>query len=136
MRENPEPSAERMTTPDYEPPGKRALLCRCAAQRLIRSRRFWLATSRAAGTPHVMPVWGAWVGDALVFSTGRRTRKARNISTNARCVITTEHADEPVIIEGVASEVTAPAELDRADEAYRAKYDSPIFLGDSPVFAV
>jgi hypothetical protein len=51
-------------------------------------------------------------------------------------VITTEHADEAVIIEGAASEVTAPAELDRADEAYRAKYDSSIFLGDSPVFAV
>jgi hypothetical protein len=83
-----------------------------------------------------MPVWGAWVGDALVFSTGRRTRKARNISANARCVITTEHADEAVIIEGAASEVTAPAELDRADEAYRAKYDSSILLGDSTVFTV
>jgi nitroimidazol reductase NimA-like FMN-containing flavoprotein (pyridoxamine 5'-phosphate oxidase superfamily) len=114
MQENPEPIAERMTWPDYEPPGTRALPWGWAVQRLVRSRRFWLTTSRADGTPHVMPVWGAWVGDALVFSTGRRTRKARNISANARCVITTEHADEAVIIEGVAGEVTAPAELDRA----------------------
>jgi pyridoxamine 5'-phosphate oxidase-like protein len=136
MREKPDPVAERMTWPDYEPPGTRALPWGWAVQHLIRSRRFWLATTRADGTPHVMPVWGAWVGDALVFSTGRRTRKARNISANARCVITTEHADEAVILEGAASEVTAPAELDRADEAYRAKYDSSIFLGDSPVFAV
>jgi hypothetical protein len=83
-----------------------------------------------------MPVWGAWVGNALVFSTGRRTRKARNISGDAHCVIATEHADEAVIIEGLASEVTNRAELDRADDAYRAKYDSSILLGDSPVFVV
>jgi hypothetical protein len=136
MEENPEPIAERMTWLDYGPPGERALPWAWAVERLTRSRRFWLATTRADGTPHVVPVWGAWVGDALVFSTGRRTRKARNIGANARCVITTEHANEAVIIEGAASEVTAPTELDRADDAYRAKYDSSILLGDSPVFAV
>jgi hypothetical protein len=51
-------------------------------------------------------------------------------------VITTEHADEAVVIDGVAGELTDRAELDRADTAYRVKYGSSIFLGDSPVFAV
>jgi hypothetical protein len=66
-------------------------------------------------------VWGAWVHDAVVFSTGRRTRKARNLLVRPRCLLTNEHADQAVVIEGVAAELTDPAELDRADAAYRAK---------------
>jgi PPOX class probable F420-dependent enzyme len=136
MAERPEPIADRMTWPGYEPPGERLLPWRWAVQRLTSTRRFWLATTRADGVPHAMPVWGVWHDDVVVFSTGRRTRKARNIRGDPRCVVTTEHADEAVVIEGVAAEVTDPAALRRADAAYRAKYGSSIFLGDSPVFAV
>jgi hypothetical protein len=49
-----------------------------------------------------MPVWAVWQDDALWFSCSKASRKARNITANARCVITTDNALEPVIIEGDA----------------------------------
>jgi len=52
--------------------------------------------------PHVMPVWGVWMEDALWFSSSRGSRKARNLPANAHCTITTDNAYEPVVIEGEA----------------------------------
>jgi PPOX class probable F420-dependent enzyme len=38
-----------------------------------------LATVRASGLPHVMPVWFVLDGDELVFMTGAKTVKGRNL---------------------------------------------------------
>lgn len=73
-----------------------------ARERLRASRSFWLATSWPDGRPHVMPVWAVWDDDALWFSTGARSRKARNLLADPRCVVTTEDASSPVVVEGVA----------------------------------
>jgi general stress protein 26 len=51
-----------------------------------------------------MIVWGIWWSDAFWFSTGRSTRKAKNLAANSHCVIATEKADEAVIVEGLAAE--------------------------------
>jgi general stress protein 26 len=53
-----------------------------------------------------MLVWGIWWQDAFWFSTGPRTRKAKNLAGNPRCAIGTEKADEAVILEGTVQEVT------------------------------
>jgi pyridoxine/pyridoxamine 5'-phosphate oxidase len=53
-----------------------------------------------------MPVWGVWADDRFYFSTGRQSRKARNLAANAACVVCAERADEAVIVEGVAEEVS------------------------------
>lgn len=69
-----------------------------AEERLTTSRNYWVTTLWPDGRPHSMPVWGVWDGEALWFSSGRRSRKARNLAADPRCVVTTENADEPVVV--------------------------------------
>jgi hypothetical protein len=69
-----------------------------------------------------MPVWGVWLDDALLFSTGARSRKARNLAADARCVVSTERADEAVIVEGVAETFAAGDLVERFLAAYNTKY--------------
>lgn len=121
-------------TPDRE--GADLLPWSWAVERLQRERRFWLATARSDGTPHLMPVWAVWTGDGLAFSTGRETRKARNLTTRPRCSIATESAGEAVVVEGVAEELSDPARLAAVDADYAAKYGSSMLVGDSPVILV
>ncbi len=52
-----------------------------------------------------MLVWGLWLGGAFYFSTGRKSRKARNLAENSHCVISTDQAHEALIVEGIAEEV-------------------------------
>ena len=68
-----------------------------AAERLIASHDFWLATVRPDGRPHVMPVWAVWRDDALWFTTAARSIKARNLAEEPRCSLTTDNALEPVV---------------------------------------
>jgi nitroimidazol reductase NimA-like FMN-containing flavoprotein (pyridoxamine 5'-phosphate oxidase superfamily) len=93
-----------------------------AKRRLTGSRNYWLVTVRPDGRPHAMPVWGVWVDGAFHFSTGRRSRKTRNLVRNPRCVVCTDRVHEAVIVEGVAREVRSPAELARLAGPYRRKY--------------
>ena len=93
-----------------------------AAAQLAAARNYWIGTVRADGGPHAMPVWGIWLDEALLFSTGRASQKGRNLIRDARLVVHLESGDEVVIVEGVAEEVTDPGWLARFAEAYDAKY--------------
>jgi len=73
-----------------------------ALERLEKSHNYWISTTRPSGRPHLMLVWGIWWQDAFWFSTGPRTRKAKNIAADSHVVIGTEKADEAVILEGTA----------------------------------
>lgn len=101
-----EPTASRPYMPGYgileAGEGSGLLPWSWARERLARSHDFWLATTRPDGRPHVMPVWGVWQEEALWFSTSLASRKARNLSADPRCVITTDTPREPVIVEGTA----------------------------------
>ena len=74
-----------------------------AVARLEASRNYWVATVWPDSRPHVMPVWGMWREDAFWFSSSRGSRKSRNLAANTRCVVTTEDAENPVVVEGVAA---------------------------------
>ena len=108
-----------------------------ATRRLEGAHNYWLATRRPDGAPHLAAVWGVWRGDAFAFSTGGRSRKARNLAAYPRCVLTPEQAGESVVVEGTAERVTDPAALDALLAAYRGKYGSgfPDPL-EHPLFAV
>ena len=41
-----------------------------------------------------MPVWGVWLGGRLWFSSGGRSRKARNLDADPRCTTTTDDGAE------------------------------------------
>ncbi len=85
-----------------------------ADERLTASRNYWLASRWPDGRPHAMPVWGVWSEATLWFSSSRRSRKARNLAADPRCVVTTEDAMNPVVVEGTAEAV--------ADAAARAAF--------------
>lgn len=84
-----------------------------------------------------MPVWGIWVDGAFYFSTGRESRKARNLTRNPRCIVCSERADEAVIVEGVARRVTDRTAQARLARPYHAKY-KPWKLDPTtgPIYAV
>jgi hypothetical protein len=71
-----------------------------ATERLTSSHDYWLATTWPDGRPHVMPVWGVWLDDALWFSSSRGSRKIDNLRHDPRCVATTDDARDPVVVEG------------------------------------
>jgi hypothetical protein len=123
-RHSVEPKAGRPHMPGYGvPKGSKGLLPWAWAQRrLIRSHNYWLITVRPTGTPHAMPVWGFWVDAVFYFSTGRESRKARNLARNPSCVVCSERADEAVIVEGVAEEVGDERLLGRLARPYHIKY--------------
>lgn len=117
------PKTERPYMPHYGVPKttKGALSWKWATDRLTKSHNYYLATTSAKG-PHVMPIWGIWVANTFVFSTGRESRKARNLFKDSRCVVCTEKLSEAVIVEGAAKEITDAAEQKRLDAPYFKKY--------------
>jgi len=111
-----------------------------ALERLEKSHNYWIATTRPDGRPHLMVVWGIWWQDAFWFSTGPRTRKAKNIAVDPHVIIGTEKADEAVILEGTAEEVKDRAVWKQLSQIYNAKYGGdvePILMAsDGCVFRV
>jgi hypothetical protein len=101
------PRAGRPHIPDYgiSTSSKGLLPWKWAEQRLKKSREYWFVTALPNGRPHVMPVWGVWVDSAFYFSTGRDTRKARNLARSPYCVVCNELAAEAVIVHGRAKEI-------------------------------
>ena len=73
-----------------------------------------------------MIVWGIWWQDAFWFSTGPRTRKAKNIAAMPRVVIGTDKADEAVILEGAAEEITDRAVWKQLAKIYNQKYGGDV----------
>jgi nitroimidazol reductase NimA-like FMN-containing flavoprotein (pyridoxamine 5'-phosphate oxidase superfamily) len=107
-----------------------------ASERLARARGYWLATTRPDGRPHVTVVWGVWLHDTFYFGTSTGSRKARNLAANPSCVVCPEHADEAVIVEGVAAEVLDPTLLQRFQDAYVAKYQEEIDTAQFHLYGV
>jgi PPOX class probable F420-dependent enzyme len=99
-----------------------------AEQRLAASRNYWVTTLWPDGRPHSMPVWGVWDGEAVWFSSSLRSRKARNVAADPRCVVTTEDANEPVVLEGEAAIVRETGEIEHFLALVNRKYDAGMTL--------
>jgi hypothetical protein len=118
------PVASRPQMPGYGLPEDTAGLLpwSWAETRLTASHDYWLATVRTDGRPHLMPIWGLWREGVFYFSTGRRSRKARNLESNAHCVIATDQGREAVVVEGVAREVMDVSLRKQLLSLYQEKY--------------
>jgi Pyridoxamine 5'-phosphate oxidase len=106
-----------------------------AVERLTKSHDYWVTTVWPDGRPHTTPVWGAWIDDAVWFSCGNGSRKARNLDRDPRCSIATDNAYEPVILDAVVERV---ADAARFTEISNAKYDvdySVEFFASNALFA-
>jgi hypothetical protein len=94
-----------------------------AQEHLEKAHNFWVASTRPDGRPHVMPVWAVWMEDALYFSTGAKSRKARNLRANPACVVCAEHARGQIVIEGTAKRLSDSKFWKRFARVYEKKYD-------------
>jgi len=121
-----EPIASRPYMPGYgtlpATEGTGLLPWSWALQRLTQSHDYWLATVTPDGLPHLMPVWGVWHQDAVWFSSANGSRKARNLSAQSRCTLSTDNPVEPVVVHGRARRVTSAHELSAMLAAENAKY--------------
>ncbi len=116
--------------------GKGLLPWSWAVERLENAKRYWLATTRPNGAPHVMPVWGIWLDGAFCFMTSAGSRKGRNLAVNPRCVISLDHRDEVVVLEGIAKLVEEPALIQRFKDIYQKKYNFDMEPYNDPVSVV
>ena len=105
----PEPTADRPHIPGYGIPktAKGILPWSWARERLDRAIVYWLATAGADGAPHLIPIWGAWVGDRW-YVEGGPVRWQRNLRANPKLAIHVEFGEEVVMVEGTAKEIVAP----------------------------
>jgi hypothetical protein len=87
---------------------------------------FWLVTVRPDAGPHATPLLSVWLDDALYFCTGPTERKARNIDHDPHCLLLTGSGSRQegldLAVEGEAVRVTDDATLQRAADAWVAKY--------------
>lgn len=139
-----DPKPSRIATPGYGfPKGTKGLLpWPWAEQRLKKSHNYWITTVKPDGSPHTMVVWALWQDGSLLFSTGSKSQKARNLERTPKCVVCTELANEAVIVEGIAE--VADVEARRkflAQYERKYKFDMSSMKADilamkEPVFAV
>lgn len=84
-----------------------------------------LATTRADGRPHVVPVWFVLDGDDIIFTTGEKTVKGRNLLRDARVALCVENDTPPfdyVMIEGTARLDRAAPDLLQWSTRIAARY--------------
>ena len=140
------PIGERPQMPEYGVGGDgwQALPWSWAAERLSRSRNYWVATVTPQGQPHSLPVWGVWHDDEhrFMFSCAHTSTKASNLAANPRLTLTNDDSVECVSMHGLATLVTDGARLDEWVDRYVAKYgaeggdDLGTFLRGTAVFDV
>jgi Pyridoxamine 5'-phosphate oxidase len=106
-----------------------------ALDRLRKSRQYWIATTRPDGAPHVMVIWGLWLEDGFYFSTGKNSRKARNLAVNPRCVVCSDDSAEAVIVEGVVESV-GTEKLRSLFAAYKKKYEFDVSGMGEPFYRI
>ena len=110
-----------------------------------------LATSDAAGTPHVVPVCFALDGETVFVAidekpkrTDRPIKRLRNIATNPQVALVADHYEEDwqrlgwVMVRGPAEILTGGREYARAHELVRVRYPQlrGMRLDGLPVIAV
>ncbi len=100
-----------------------------AREYMQKAQVYWLSTVRPDGRPHVTPLVAVWLDGALYFCTGESERKAKNITHNAHCIITTGcntlSNGLDLVVEGKAVRIDDESRLQRVADSYAMKYDSP-----------
>jgi PPOX class probable F420-dependent enzyme len=99
-----------------------------------------LATVAPDGSPHSVPVWIGTHGDRIVFLTGPRSRKARNLRHDPRIALSLTPADDPftpVVVRGrVVEWLEGDAAWEVVDEIAAKYIGAPYPRGEDRVVAV
>ena len=107
-----------------------------ARERLEKSHNYWISTTRPDGSPHMMVIWGLWMDETFLFSTGQKSRKGRNLANSPRCVIGTEKTPEAVIVEGSVSVNNDPKLRKKFNRQYQKKYKWDMSAFADPVYVL
>ena len=142
----PQSAAAELDAAGITDPALRRAYTECRALNARYGRTYFLATVDTTGKPHAMPVWGVWFGDSFFFSTGKQSRKSRNLAVNARCSVAMEVASGPrpkkgqvkdaLVFEGVAELVTEPRTRKKFSAIYEDKYAWDMEGFEEPVYRV
>jgi hypothetical protein len=94
------------------------------SERMAQAPNYWIATISPNDIPHVVPVWGLWVEDALYFSGGADTRWMRNLAQNPAVSVHLDSSEDVVTMEGIVEKLTDPNDpiVPKLDAASKAKY--------------
>ncbi|MGB7859366.1 MAG: pyridoxamine 5'-phosphate oxidase family protein [Acidimicrobiia bacterium] len=68
--------------------------------RLRESQNYWLSTTGATGSPHVVPRWGVWIKEMFWYDGSPETLHARNAELNPECALHLEDGSSAVIVYG------------------------------------
>ena len=118
-----QPTAELLTLPSVYGKPSTLMDWDLVSARLEAAERYWLATTRPDGRPHVVPVDGVWLETVWYFGGHPDTIHQRNLRTNQNVAIHLEDAMSVVIVEGEAAWLTpSPADAKRLAAASNAKY--------------
>ena len=105
------------------------------AERILRGGRYyWIATTNADGSPHLVQQWGAWVEGAYWFEGSERTRWARNLARDPRVAFGTQVATRAAWATGTVEVVRGvPRDLAAAiARQYGAKYGATFTYRPKP----
>ncbi len=144
------PRASRPHMPGYgiadARAGKGLLKWKWATDRLEKGRTYWLATARPDGRPHVMPVWGVWFGGAFYFSTGKESRKAKNLAANPTCSVAVEidfkkqpkkdDIKDSVVVEGSVELLRDAKIVKKFSKIYEEKYGWDMEGFAEPIYCI
>ena len=99
-------------------------------QRLTDAALYWIATVRADGRPHAVPLCGVWQDGAFWFCTGDAEQKMRNLDHDAHVVVMAGplgadgwSVGKDIAVEGVAEPVSDEQVLQGLADAWHTKYD-------------
>jgi len=85
---------------------------------------FWVSTVTDTATPHLTPIWGAWVDDAGYIEGGDTTRWSRNLIARPDVHVGVEHASRHVMVRGTATKTDVDDETQNAiADNYEEKYE-------------
>ena len=92
---------------------------------LSASEMVWLSTVRCDGRPHVTPLPAIWADGRMYFCVGSHEQKAKNLESDARCVLAAGanqfRSGLDVVIEGTAVRVDGNAQLQRLAAMWKSK---------------
>jgi PPOX class probable F420-dependent enzyme len=107
--------------PGYDPDA--AATARRVLPMLGEERVVWLSTVRPDGTPHLVPTWFLWDGDALLVWSKPNAVKVRNLRANPRLMVAVGDPDADFNVGLVEAEAKLAAEGASAiPDAFFEKY--------------
>jgi nitroimidazol reductase NimA-like FMN-containing flavoprotein (pyridoxamine 5'-phosphate oxidase superfamily) len=102
------PTKEKLVLPEGYGRTTKTLTWESVRAQLTEAKQYWLATNRANGSPHLVPVDGLWVDDLLYYGGSPETAHVRMVRADPHVTV---HLPDPwkvVVVEGEVR-VTKPS---------------------------